>query len=65
MSPIVAAGAAAHNGAMNEAARLAQAALARGDLIAAYDIASSAISAGDESSEVRHQQILAIAPKGI
>ena len=49
---------------MNEAARLAQAALARGDLIAAYDIASSAIAAGDSSGAVRHRQVLALARMG-
>ena len=49
---------------MNEAASLAKAALARGDLIAAYDLAVSAIAGGDESSEVRHSQVLALARMG-
>src|SRR5688500_12404257 len=49
---------------MSEAAALAKAALARGDLIAAYDLTSSAIAAGDDSTVVRHQQILALARMG-
>ena len=49
---------------MSEAAALAKAALARGDLIAAYDLTSSAIAQGDESTAVRHQQILALARMG-
>jgi class 3 adenylate cyclase len=49
---------------MSDAAARAKAALARGDLIAAYDLASSAIAAGDESSAVRHQQVLALARMG-
>src|SRR5687768_14940770 len=49
---------------MSEAAILAKAALARGDLIAAYDLTVSAIVAGDESSAIRHQQILALARMG-
>lgn len=49
---------------MSQAAHLAKAALARGDLIAAYDITVSAIAAGDESSGVRHQQVLALARMG-
>lgn len=49
---------------MSEAAILARAALARGDLIAAYDLTSSAIAEGDGSSAVRHQQILALARMG-
>ena len=49
---------------MFEAAAKAKAALARGDLIAAYDLTSSAIAAGDESSAVRHQQVLALARMG-
>lgn len=49
---------------MSQAAYLAKAALARGDLIAAYDITVSAIAAGDSSSAVRHQQVLALARMG-
>ena len=48
----------------NKASRLARAALARGDLITAYDITLSAIAAGDDSSEIRHQQVLALARMG-
>jgi adenylate cyclase len=46
------------------AASRARAALARGDLIAAYDVASAAIAEGDESGAVRHQQVLALARMG-
>jgi len=49
---------------MDEAADLAKAALAKGDLIAAYDIASAAIEAGEESGAIRHQQVLALARIG-
>ena len=49
---------------MSQVATLAKAALARGDLIAAYDVAVSAIGEGDESSEVRHLQILSLARMG-
>ncbi|HWT11467.1 MAG TPA: adenylate/guanylate cyclase domain-containing protein [Allosphingosinicella sp.] len=49
---------------MSSAASLAKAAIARGDLIAAYDITVSAIAGGDESSGVRHQQVLALARMG-
>ncbi len=49
---------------MSQAAYLAKAALARGDLITAYDISVSAIAGGDESSAIRHQQILALARMG-
>lgn len=49
---------------MSDAAARAKAALARGDLIAAYDLASSAVAAGDPSSVVRHQQVLALARMG-
>ena len=49
---------------MSRAADLAQAALARGDLIAAYDIASSAIAEGDDCGAVRHRQVLALARMG-
>jgi len=49
---------------MSQAAARAKAALARGDLIAAYDLTSSALAAGDESSAVRHQQVLALARMG-
>ncbi len=49
---------------MSEAADRAKAALSRGDLIGAYDIAVSAIAGGDASSAVRHQQLLALARMG-
>lgn len=49
---------------MSQAADLARNAVSRGDLITAYDITVSAIAEGDESSEVRHQQILALARMG-
>jgi class 3 adenylate cyclase len=49
---------------MDQDASLAKAALARGDLIAAYDLTVSAIAEGNESSEIRHQQILALARMG-
>ena len=49
---------------MSRAADLAKAAIARGDLIAAYDLTVSAIAEGDESREVRHQQVLALARMG-
>ncbi len=48
---------------MSQAAA-AKAALARGDLIAAYDIATAAIEEGDASGAIRHQQILALARMG-
>lgn len=48
---------------MSDAA-LAKAALARGDLIAAYDIAVRAIADGNASSAIRHQQVLALARMG-
>ncbi|WP_114953720.1 adenylate/guanylate cyclase domain-containing protein [Sphingosinicella terrae] len=47
-----------------KAASLARSALARGDLIAAYDVTVSAIAGGDPSSEIRHQQVLALARMG-
>lgn len=49
---------------MSQAADRAKAALSRGDLIGAYDIAVSAIAEGDESSAIRHQQLLALARMG-
>jgi adenylate cyclase len=49
---------------MSEAAAIAKEALARGDLIAAYDATVSAIEQGDESGAVRHQQVLALARIG-
>ena len=49
---------------MSRAADLAKAAIARGDLIAAYDITVSAIAGGDSSTQVRHQQVLALARMG-
>ncbi|MBV9882621.1 MAG: adenylate/guanylate cyclase domain-containing protein [Sphingomonadaceae bacterium] len=48
----------------NVAADLARAALARGDLIAAYDVATAAIAEGDPGGTVRHQQVLALARMG-
>ena len=49
---------------MSKAAATARVALARGDLITAYDITTSAISEGEDDSAVRHQQILALARMG-
>lgn len=49
---------------MSRPADLAAAALSRGDLIGAYDITVSAIADGDESGEIRHRQILALARMG-
>jgi len=49
---------------MSGAADLAKRALSRGDLIAAYDITVLAIADGDQSNEIRHQQILALARMG-
>lgn len=49
---------------MSEADELARAALSRGDLIGAYDITVSAIADGDESGEIRHRQVLALARMG-
>lgn len=42
----------------------ARAAIARGDLITAFDEAVSAIAAGDSSAGIRHQQVLALARMG-
>jgi class 3 adenylate cyclase len=50
--------------AASPADQRARQALARGDLVAAYDLAASAIAAGDPSEEVRHQQVLALARMG-
>ncbi|MGQ0661055.1 tetratricopeptide repeat-containing protein [Sphingosinicella sp.] len=47
-----------------DAAASARDALSRGDLIGAYDASVAAIQAGDESSEIRHLQILALARMG-
>lgn len=49
---------------MSDAADLAAAALSRGDLIGAYDLTVSAIAAGDDSLEIRHRQVLALARMG-
>lgn len=49
---------------MSEAAETARTALSRGDLIGAHDATVSAIAAGDESHDVRHLQILALARMG-
>jgi adenylate cyclase len=49
---------------MDQAADLAKAALARGDLIAAYDLSTAAIEEGDPGGTVRHQQVLALARMG-
>src|SRR3954468_16849726 len=46
------------------AADLAKAALARGDLIAAYDVTTAAIADGDVGGTIRHQQVLALARMG-
>lgn len=47
-----------------DAVAIAKAALSRGDLIGAYDATVAAIQSGDESNEIRHQQILALARMG-
>lgn len=47
-----------------EPAALAKAALARGDLIAAYDVTTAAIADGDPGGAIRHQQVLALARMG-
>jgi class 3 adenylate cyclase len=44
--------------------RSGQEAIDRGDLIAAYDRAASAIADGDQSASIRHQQVLALAGMG-
>ena len=49
---------------MTPAAIRAKAAIGRGDLITAYDETVSAIAEGDGSSEIRHQQVLALARMG-
>lgn len=49
---------------MAEALDRARRAIARGDLIAAYDEAVSAIGEGDESPAIRHQLVLALARMG-
>jgi class 3 adenylate cyclase len=49
---------------MSEAADLAKAALARGDLISAYDLTTAAIAEGDPGGTIRHQQLLALARMG-
>src|SRR3954469_1612708 len=49
---------------MSQASQLAKAALARGDLIAAYDVTTAAIAEGDPGGTIRHQQVLALARMG-
>src|SRR3954463_10225205 len=49
---------------MSEPAIIAKAALARGDLIAAYDVTTAAIAEGDAGGAIRHQQVLALARMG-
>jgi class 3 adenylate cyclase len=49
---------------MSQPADRAKAALARGDLIGAYDVATAAIEEGDPGGTVRHQQVLALARMG-
>src|SRR5687768_7413830 len=49
---------------MTGASERANAALARGDLITAYDTTVSAIAEGDESPALRHLQVLALARMG-
>lgn len=49
---------------MADALDRAKRAIARGDLIAAYDEAVSAIGEGDESAAIRHQLVLALARMG-
>jgi adenylate cyclase len=55
--------------APTNAAAIARAAIARGDLAAAYDVAATALAAGDASGdpaseELRHLQVLALARMG-
>ena len=49
---------------MSEALAAARAALARGDLFGAYDVATRAIEDGDASEDLTHQQALALARMG-
>ena len=49
---------------MTKAAELAKAALARGDLINAYDVTTAAIAEGEAGGAIRHCQILALARMG-
>jgi len=49
---------------MSGPADLAKAALARGDLIGAYDVTTAAIAEGDPGGTIRHQQLLALARMG-
>jgi len=49
---------------MDDAVDRAKAALARGNLITAYDVATAAIVEGDEGRPIRHQQLLALARMG-
>jgi len=49
---------------MEDAVTTAKAALSRGDLIGAYDATVAAIRDGDDGTEIRHQQILALARMG-
>ncbi|HEX8525536.1 tetratricopeptide repeat-containing protein [Allosphingosinicella sp.] len=49
---------------MSTPAERARSAIARGDFIAAYDIAVGAIAEGDASEDIRHQQVLALARMG-
>jgi class 3 adenylate cyclase len=49
---------------MDQAADLAKEALAKGDLITAYDVTTVAIAEGDASGTIRHQQVLALARMG-
>lgn len=49
---------------MTTAVDLARSAIARGDLITAYDETIAAIARGDASKEIRHLQVLALARMG-
>jgi len=49
---------------VSSAAERARAAIARGDLIGAFDEAVSAIEQGDESTAIRYSQVLALARMG-
>lgn len=49
---------------MAEAAQLTRSAIDNGNLLLAYDIAVSAMEAGDESVELRHLMVLALARMG-
>lgn len=49
---------------MTDAVERARAAIARGDLITAFDETVAAVAAGNASADIRHQQVLALARMG-